>query len=825
MHSEPLHLLQAARLLSVAILVLIAAPSLPLRQSSQDPASTVASSEVPTSSPNFSHRPPMIRPLGSGPSPVACAAPCVADSISAWTGDMAFDSRTDETFVSTDFSTTLPTSDSGVSNISVLADSNTTILSTFQLKGSLVSLVYDSSASTIIAGLGNWNSTNYEWTYPTNLSVISDSTDTVIAVIPLMGAPLSMAYDSAKGEVYVAEQAYPGNPNPPNIYNLSVISVSTGRLVANLPLTGWTTIGSPLYDPVRGEVLLPDPEPNLIDVISDSNNTVIGTVDLPTASYPVMMTYDPANGEIFVVNRGGCGTGTVSVISDSNDSVVTTIAVGSCPQAIAYDSKVNEVFVTNSDSNNVSVISDTTDQVVGSFLAGPLGSKPYAISVDYIRGEVFIQEYPRLLQLSSDGSDVIFSLTATPSPLTLGAPVSFTTTAGGPVGLHYAYSGLPSGCLSANQSVLSCTPTAAGQYHVTVYVNTSTASVSASLNLNIATPLVITSFSSTLNPVPWTGTTTLQTSVSGGVAPYSYRYAGLPQNCLTRNAPSITCSPWNSGNYSVQVTVNDSGGTSATATTSFTVLPSTLRASLSVTNTTPLLGQSIEFSANASGGTPGYTFNYSGMPPGCVSSNTATIGCLPTQTGQYNVTLSVSDQDRGVAHATVSLEVVFDFTVVGPSSTTVGSSMTIRVDSAMGFGALSYNYSGLPPGCHDVNEPQLTCVPTQTGTYAVLIQVHDQGGHQATHTFSLTVVPASGSNWLVSSGVLPYVVVSGIVAAVLLVAYAYRRRRSRTGPPASETTSSSPTEHDLHRATEDEGSIKAVNRKQGNSDPAKDRSL
>ena len=71
------------------------------------------------------------------------------------------------------------------------------------------------------------------------------------------------------------------------------------------------------------------------------------------------------------------GTNTVSVISDSNNSVVATVNVGDGPSGVAYDSAKGEVFVTNYGDNTVSVIDDSTNAVVativGSSLSGPVG--------------------------------------------------------------------------------------------------------------------------------------------------------------------------------------------------------------------------------------------------------------------------------------------------------------------------------------------------------------------------------------------------------------------------------------------------------------------
>ncbi len=69
------------------------------------------------------------------------------------------------------------------------------------------------------------------------------------------------------------------------------------------------------------------------------------------------------------------------------------------------------------------------------------------------------------LQRGSAPANVTAALGANPSTITLGAQVTFTTSAaGGYPPYSYAYTSLPKGCASANISTLQCTPTASGVF-------------------------------------------------------------------------------------------------------------------------------------------------------------------------------------------------------------------------------------------------------------------------------------------------------------------------------------------------------------------------
>ena len=173
--------------------------------------------------------------------------------------------------------------------------------------------------------------------------------------------PIAIAYDAGKGEVFVSDFSGP---------TISVIDCATNSIVTTIDVPGLNNPGfkespSPsgiAYDSVKGEVFVANEYGNCLTVISDSSNTVTATIDLGNDSVnkgigldPISVAYDSVKGEVFVVDIGATTTvgsnspsaGMVSVISDATNSVVATVAVGSDPNGIAYDSTRGELFVTN----------------------------------------------------------------------------------------------------------------------------------------------------------------------------------------------------------------------------------------------------------------------------------------------------------------------------------------------------------------------------------------------------------------------------------------------------------------------------------------------
>jgi YVTN family beta-propeller protein len=137
------------------------------------------------------------------------------------------------------------------------------------------------------------------------------------------------------------------------------------------------------YDNQKGEVFVADYGSDNVSVISDSSDTVVATIPVGTAPWGV--AYDSGKGEEFVTSGNN-----VSVVSDTSNSVVSTIPVGSSPEGIVYDNVSGQVYVADSYSNNVDVISDASDTVVATV---SVGSGPDFGTYDAGNGNVYVANY------------------------------------------------------------------------------------------------------------------------------------------------------------------------------------------------------------------------------------------------------------------------------------------------------------------------------------------------------------------------------------------------------------------------------------------------
>lgn len=164
------------------------------------------------------------------------------------------------------------------------------------------------------------------------------------------------------------------------------------------------------------------------------------------------------------------------------------------------------------------------------------------------------------------------------------------------------------------------------------------------------------------------------------------------------------------------------------------------------------------------GSRPTYSYNYSGLPPGCLSVNSSAVTCTPSATGQYHLRVNVTDlsavngsADLYAVSPVASLWVVQQVTGSFSLSRTaldVGQSFWINVSVSGGAGTLSYSYSGLPQGCASKNVSSLDCAPSAPGYVSITAIARDSLGHVVADQLNVTISPRLGVAGTESSGLL-----------------------------------------------------------------------
>jgi hypothetical protein len=268
---------------------------------------------------------------------------------------------------------------------------------------------------------------------------------------------------------------------------------------------------------------------------------------------------------------------------------------------------------------------------------------------------------------------------------------------------------------------------------------------------------VIHSFTATPDVVDVGIRTTLTVAASENGATLGFSYTGLPAGCVSRNVSSLGCVPAASGSYRLTVNVTDPAGASSYAAVSLTVagLPQIL--GLTAIPSSVVLGARTIVTTNASGGTLPYTYQYYGLPPGCVSQTVPALPCTPTASGNYTVRVNLSDAYSRNATASVLVTVlaagggaypsITAFSAI-PAAFVLGNSTNLSVNASGGAGGLSYTYSGLPSGCLSANTTLLACTPTAANSYTVTVSVSDLLGNATAVSTKIVVYPVGGGHGL-----------------------------------------------------------------------------
>jgi YVTN family beta-propeller protein len=215
-------------------------------------------------------------------------------------------------------------------NVSVISDATNTVIQTIAVAGYPLFSAYDSANGEIFV-------TNDE----VSVAVISDATNTVVDTIAVGNISAGAGFDPALGEVFTTN----GDDG-----TVDVISAATNLVTHVIPVAV-NPEGTLAYDSAKGEIFVAAVA-KAVSVISAATNKVVATVTV--GKDPMGTAYDAVAGDVFVPNYGDDN---VSVISDATNTVVQSIPVGTGPYAVAYDSGVGKAFVPNYVSSDVSVIS------------------------------------------------------------------------------------------------------------------------------------------------------------------------------------------------------------------------------------------------------------------------------------------------------------------------------------------------------------------------------------------------------------------------------------------------------------------------------------
>jgi YVTN family beta-propeller protein len=444
-----------------------------------------------------------------------------------------------------------------------------------------------------------------------NVTIVNASSGQTVGSVAVGYLPQSIIYDSANGLIYV-DNVPSDNLTP--IDPVTEAAVGPGVIVDAGSQSGPVGLS---YDSATGEIYVPTVIANAIYVVggiptvalSVSNHlteigatigfTTVVSGGTPPYSYryvglPRGCTTQNALALLCSPNSAGDFSPAVIVTDLHNYSVqsavsvevlsrlsssglvvspdavdvghLTTLTLGTAG-GIAPETVVYNGLPPGCSSNNSTLI-----------LCTPASPGFYSIEATVTDAEGVVAEVVGSLEVVSLPSIDFF--VADPSSLPLGNGTTFlAVTAGGLGPVEYSYVGLPPGCPPSNSSELTCSPTSAGSFNVSLIVtDIDGATVTATTRLDV-TPVPTPSAPSikAFFAVPTTTTlgndTTLYVIVEGGAAPLAFNFSGLPAGCPDLSTSALPCAPTTTGAFAVSVTVTDSLGRHASSRTNISVQP------------------------------------------------------------------------------------------------------------------------------------------------------------------------------------------------------------------------------------------------------------
>jgi gliding motility-associated-like protein len=305
---------------------------------------------------------------------------------------------------------------------------------------------------------------------------------------------------------------------------------------------------------------------------------------------------------------------------------------------------------------------------------------------------------------------------------TTGSATVVATSGTGP----YTYSWAPSGGSAATASNL-----AAGTYTVT-FTDAGGCVGTASYTITQPASALSAAVGTQTNVLCFGGSTgAASVTASGGTAGYTYNWSpGSPPGDLTPNATGLTAGTWT-------VVVTDANGCTAQHTYTITQPASALSAATgSQTNVACFGGSTGAASVTPSGGTAGYTYDWTPGNPTGDGTTTAT----GLTAGTWTVTVTDANGCTAQHTYTITQPASGLSAAVGTQTNVLcfgGSTGAASVTASGGTAGYTYNWSpGSPPGDLTPNATGLTA-----GTWTVVVT--DANGCTAQHVYTITQPPSA----------------------------------------------------------------------------------
>jgi len=388
----------------------------------------------------------------------------------------------------------------------------------------------------------------------------------------------------------------------------------------------------------------------------------------------------------------------------------------------------------------------------------------------------------------------------------------FANTSGGSGVYAVAYSGLPTGCTTANSTLFVCVPSAIGNFSISVQVADSLGEVSRSgpVTISVFPPLRAAFSSPTLameSDVPALATA----NVTGGAAPLRFTWLELPPSCAGVG-PQAECLPSAAGSFSLELQVGDAAG-AFVDTVALVLVVNALSVTLTASRNETDVGSSVLVTANLTGGQSPFQTSWGrGADLNCTFSELL-AQCTPTVPGSASVWFVASDGLGGRENVSRSIQVVpaLSLTISDTITPSCAAPFDVVLTAHPAGGNPAYSYAwAFGDGTNGTVGPVAAHRYGTPGTFTVVLMVGDEGGGQASQTLTVVVASnetlcpirsnnatngtsGSSGNWFSGSAVWIALVV-GLVIVVAILALKLRGRGPSSDPESTEPSDTPPPE-------------------------------
>ncbi|HYB79533.1 MAG TPA: PKD domain-containing protein, partial [Thermoplasmata archaeon] len=270
----------------------------------------------------------------------------------------------------------------------------------------------------------------------------------------------------------------------------------------------------------------------------------------------------------------------------------------------------------------------------------------------------------------------------------------------------------------------------------------------------LSTPPEVTYFAATPATIDLGHAISIQVDFTDGTGTVTISYEGLPDGCLSSNAPELNCTPAVAGKFDLVVNLTDSFGETANASATLVVMK-TLSVQLTLSpSTLPEIdaGVAVVASAAASNGLPPYHYSWS-FGDGAVLGGSNVSHAYSTP-GAYVISAQAQDATGATANSSVEVVVVprplVHISLRPGNATDVDFPVQLTSSTTGGTGAVSETW-GFGDGTEAVGA-NVTHAWTRPGTYSVTVEYVDALGVTANSFVNVTVHPSLSATFASGNG-------------------------------------------------------------------------